>query len=163
MPKPILNPQQLQAQAHDLLSTTSQESRQQQQKIDKLKLDRLLRQPRSKAYMEAIQKLDAGGHVHNHDAVQNIINIIRSELPEVELGGDLLGYVAICYLGRPYEAHVLDITGEIIRHYKAGEALPNGMERARGIAMRGRYAFIEVYTDCCRAVSDNGTVSVIVG
>ncbi len=162
MPKPILKPQQIQAQTHSLLSTTPQESRQKQQ-IDRLKLDRLLRQPRSKAYMEAIHKLDAGGHVLNKEAAQNIIDTIRAELPEVELGGNLLGYVAICYLGRPYEVHVLDMTGEIIQHYKGGESLPNGMERARGIAMHGGYLFIEVYTDCCRAVSSNGTVSVISG
>ena len=164
MPRPMLRtPQQTQTQTNNLLSATNnnQQQKQKQQQIDKMKLDRLLRQPRSKAYMDAIHKLDAGGHVHNQEKVNDIINTIRSELPEVELSGILLGYVAVCYLGRPYEVHTLDITGGIIEHYKSGQTLPNGLEKARSIAIRGGYDFIEVYVDCCRAVSSNGTVSVI--
>ena len=165
MPRPMLKrTQQAQTQAADLLSAVKpQQRQQQQQQIDKMKLDRLLRRPRSKAYMEALHRLDAGGHAHNQQKVDEIIQTIRSELPEVELDGILLGYVSICYLGRPYEVHTLDMTGEIIEHYKAGQTLPNGLEKARGIAMRGGYDFIEVYVDCCRAVSANGTVSVIPG
>lgn len=164
MPRPMLRtPQKTQVQENSILSATNnnQQQKQQQQQMDKMKLDRLLRQPRSKAYMDAIHKLDAGGHVHNQQKVNDIINTIKSELPEVELTGILLGYVAICYLGRPYEVHTLDIAGGIIEHYKAGQTLPNGLEKARGIAMRGGYDFIEVYVDCCRAISSNGTVSVI--
>ena len=164
MPRPMLRtPQQTQTQTNNLLSATNnnQQQKQKQQQMDKMKLDRVLRQPRSKAYMDAIHKLDAGGHVHNQEKVNDIINTIRSELPEVELSGILLGYVAVCYLGRPYEVHTLDITGGIIEHYKSGQTLPNGLEKARSIAIRGGYDFIEVYVDCCRAVSSNGTVSVI--
>jgi len=159
----LRTPQQTQTQTNNLLSATNnnQQQKQKQQQMDKMKLDRLLRQPRSKAYMDAIHKLDAGGHVHNQEKVNDIINTIRSELPEVELSGILLGYVAVCYLGRPYEVHTLDITGGIIEHYKSGQTLPNGLEKARSIAIRGGYDFIEVYVDCCRAVSSNGTVSVI--
>ena len=72
--------------------------------------------------IEAIHKLDAGGHVHNQKQVEDIIN-----------------------------------------HYQSGHALPNGMEKARVLAMRGGYDCIEVYTDCCRAISSNGAVSVITG
>ena len=159
----LRTPQQTQTQTNNLLRATNnnQQQKQKQQQMDKMKLDRLLRQPRSKAYMDAIHKLDAGGHVHNQEKVNDIINTIRSELPEVELSGILLGYVAVCYLGRPYEVHTLDITGGIIEHYKSGQTLPNGLEKARSIAIRGGYDFIEVYVDCCRAVSSNGTVSVI--
>lgn len=53
--------------------------------------------------------------------------------------------------------------GTIINHYQSGHALPNGMEKARVLAMRGGYDCIEVYTDCCRAISSNGAVSVITG
>ena len=164
MPKPILKSLQTQAQTQNntLLSATfnSQQPKQQQQ-MDKMKLDRLLRQPRSKAYMEAIHKLDAGGHVHNQQKVNEIINTIRSEFPDIELNGILLGLVSVCYLGAPYEVHTVDITGSIIEHYKVGHVLPGGLEKARGIALRGGYSFIEVYVDCCRAVSSNGSVSVI--
>lgn len=163
MPRPMLrNPQnQTQTQTSNVLSATFNNQQQKQQQMDKMKLDRLLRKPRSKEYMEALHKLDAGGHVHNQNKVNDIINTIKSEFPEIELSGILLGYVAICYLGKPYEVHTLDITGGIIEHYKSGQTLPGGMEKARSIAMRGGYDFIEVYVDCCRAISSTGAVSVI--
>lgn len=164
MPRPMLKtPSQSKNQTNNILSATcnNQQQRQQKQQMDKMKLDRLLRKPRSKKYMEALHNLDAGGHVHNQDKVDAIINTIKEEFPEVELEGILLGYIAICYLGKPYEVHTLDMTGGIIEHYPAGRRLPGGMEKARGIAMRGGYSFIEVYVDCCRAVSRNGSVSVI--
>ena len=163
MPRPILKtPQKNETHTHNILSATcNQEQKQQTQQIDKMKLDRLLRKTRSKEYMDALHELDAGGHVHNQHKVNDIINTIKKEFPEVEISGILLGYVSTCYLGKPYEVHTLDITGEIIEHYKAGQTLPNGMEKARSIAMRGGYDFIEVYVDCCRAISSNGTVSVI--
>ena len=163
MPKPMLKTPQQTQQDSILSVTNNQTQKQQTQKMDKMKLDRLLRKPRSKAYMDVLHKLDAGGHVHNQNNVNDIINTIINEFPEVELelGGVLLGFVSVCYLGKPYEVHTLDIAGGIIAHYKAGHALPSGMEKARAIAMRGGYAFIEVYVDCCRAVSSNGSVSVI--
>lgn len=158
MPKPMLNPyqSQKQTQANHIMTSNLK-----QPQIDKLSLDRLLRKSRSKEYMDAIQQLDAGGHVHNHNKVSEIINTIKSEFPEVEMNGILLGFVAKCYLGDSYEAHTLDFIGEIIEHYKRGETLPKGLDKAKSIAIHGGYDFIEVYTDCCRAVSSNGSVSVI--
>ncbi len=165
MPKPMLRtPQnQSQIQTNNILSATHDNRQQntQQQQMDKMKMDRLLRKSRSKEYMEAIHQLDAGGHVHNQDKVNEIINTIKGEFPEIELSGILLGYVAVCYLGEPYEVHTLDIAEEVVEHYKKGQTLPNGLEKARSIAMRGGYEFIEVYVDCCRAISAGGDVSVI--
>ena len=166
MPRPMLKQPQTQTQTNNILSATQQQTqaqKQQVQQMDKMKLDRLLRQPRSKAYMDALHSLDAGGHVHNQNKVNAIIDAIRKEFPEVEISGMLLGYVSICYLGKPYEVHTLDMTGSIIEHYKAGQTQPGGLEKARSIAMRGGYEFIEVYVDCCRCVSSNGRVSVISG
>lgn len=156
MPKPMLNPYQSQKQTSHIMTSNLK-----QPQIDKLSLDRLLRKSRSKEYMDAIQQLDAGGHVHNHNKVSEIINTIKSEFPEVEMNGILLGLVAKCYLGDSYEAHTLDFIREIIEHYKRGETLPKGLDKAKSIAIHGGYDFIEVYTDCCRAISSNGAVSVI--
>ena len=158
MPKPILNPYQSkkQTQAIHIMASNLK-----QPQIDKLSLDRLLRKSRSKEYMDAIHQLDAGGHVHNKKEVNEIINTIKSEFPDVDINGVLLGFVAKCYLGAPYEAHTLDLVGEIIEHYKRGETLPGGLDKAKSIALHGGYDFIEVYTDCCRAISSNGSVSVI--
>lgn len=162
MPKPMLKRSVQQTQTNNVLSVTgNQKQNNQNQQMNKMKIDKLLRQKRSKEYMDALHKLDVGGHVHNQNKVDEITNAIKREFPEVEISGILLGYVSICYLGKPYEVHTLDIAGGIIEHYKSGETLPNGMEKARGIALHGGYEFIEVYVDCCRAVSSNGTVSVI--
>lgn len=162
MPRPMLNRPQTQTKSESILSTTQQRVNNQQTKqMSKMEMDRLLRKTRSKEYMEAMHKLDAGGHVHNQAKVNEIIDVIRQEFPEVQLSGILLGFVSICYLGRPYEVHVLDITGGIIEHYVSGQPMPGGLEKARAIAMRGGYDFIEVYADCCRCVSSNGSVSVI--
>ena len=148
-----------QTQTNNVLSVTgNQKQNNQNQQMNKMKIDKLLRQKRSKEYMDALHKLDVGGHVHNQNKVDEITNAIKREFPEVEISGILLGYVSICYLGKPYEVHTLDIASGIIEHYKSGETLKNGMEKARGIALHGGYEFIEVYVDCCRAVSSNGTV-----
>lgn len=160
MPKPMLK--QPQTQVNTILCATQAQSQKHQiQQIDKIKVDRLLRKNRSKEYMQALNKLDEGGHVHNQHKVNEIIDIICSEFSDLEISGIMLGVVSICYLGKPYEVHTLDITGQIIEHYKSGQVLPGGLEKARSIAMRGGYDFIEVYVDCCRAISANGTVSVI--
>lgn len=160
MARRILDLNKPQQQSSSLLDATATQNKQ-TSKLDQMTIDRLLRKPRSKAYMDAIHKLDAGGHVHNKAKVDAIIDAIRQEFPEVEINGILLGYVAKCYLGKPYEVHTLDLSGQIIEHYKAGQPLPNGMEKARGLAMYGGYDFIEVYVDCLRAVSSDGTVSVV--
>lgn len=164
MPKPMLKQPQTQTQSGSILSATQQQANKQQtRQMDKMKLDRLLRKTRSKEYMDALHRLDAGGHVHNQHKVNEIIDAIRNEFPEIELSGVLLGFVSICYLGKPYEVHTLDMTGQIIEHYKAGQTLPGGLEKARALAIRGGYDFIEVYADCCRCISSNGAVSVISG
>jgi len=163
MPRPLLNSgEQLKISQNNKLSTTAvHNSNTQNTEIDKMKLSRLLRQPRSREYMESMHKLDAGGHVHNQKQTEQIIQIIQNEFPAVEIKSILLGIVSICYLGKPYEVHTLDTIGGIVEHYKAGQTLPGGLEKARSIAIRGGYDFIEVYIDCCRAVSSSGAISVI--
>lgn len=161
MPRPILKPQ-TQSQTNIILSATqNQQQSNQSQELDKMKVDRLLRKSRSKEYMKTVSNLDAGGHVHNQHKVNEIINAIHNEFPDLDINGIMLGIVSVCYLGKPYEVHSLDITGQIIEHYKSGQTLPGGLEKARSIAMHGGYSFIEVYVDCCRAVSSSGAVSVI--
>jgi hypothetical protein len=164
MPRPLLRTQDVNDIKINITATPVQDNFQFTKQKDKLKLDRLLRTARSKTYMEALHKLDAGGHVHNKDKIDEIIKVIQDEFPEVEIEeifSEFIGYVSKCYLGKPYEVHTLTVTGAIIEHYKSGNPLPDGLEKARTIAKRGGYEFIEVYTDCCRAISSNGSVSVI--
>ena len=164
MPRPMLKrpDTQTQSKQDSLLSASYKpKSSVQTNQNNKMALDRLLRKPRSKAYIESMTKLDAGGHVNNKAKADKIIEAIKQEFPEVEITGIMLGIVSKCYLGNPYEVHTLDIACSIIEHYKIGHTLPGGLEKARSLAIRGGYEFIEVYVDCCRAVSSNGSVSVI--
>ena len=46
--------------------------------VDTLTLQRILRKKRSQKYMEAMRSLDAGGHVHNQEKVNELINAIRN-------------------------------------------------------------------------------------
>lgn len=126
-----------------------------------MEAERILRKKRSDRYMKAIQNLDAGGHVMNQKQVDDFIRTIQEEFPELEIDGILLGIIAPCFLGKPFEVHTLDMKSSIVEHYERGKELPGGLEKARGIDIRGGYAFIEVYLDCCRAVSRDGTVAVI--
>lgn len=164
MPRPLFrvpeNKTETQTQTHSNLSAAPPRTRQ-LSPLQQMEVERLLRKQRSKAYLDAVSRLDAGGHVHNREAVDQLLDAIRAEFPEVELHGVLLGIVSACYLGKPYEVHSVDMLGGIITHYRAGEPMPDGLEKARGIAIHGGYAFIEVYTDCCRAVDGFGNVSVI--
>lgn len=163
MPKPMIK-KQAPTKLEDILSaSTKVEQKQQLSHADKLRLDAVLRQPRTKAYMESVHQLDAGGHAHNQELVKKIIETIKNEYQDIDLF-DLdifLGFVSVCGLGAPYEVHTLNFSGEIIEHYKSGQSLPCDMEKARTIAMFGGYSFVEVYTDCCRAIASDGSVSVI--
>lgn len=162
MPKPLLQNNMRSDTKENLLSLTRSKPLEQVSNTDKMKIDRLLRKQRSKEYLKAIQKLDAGGHLYNQNELNDIIQTIKNEFPEVVIESILLGIVAKCYLGDSYEVHTLSIDGDIIRHYKSWQSMDAQLEKARSIAMYGGYEFIEVYADCCRAVSENGTVSVIV-
>lgn len=73
---------------------------------------------------------------------------------------------SLCYLGIPYEVHMPDAAGqsiELCELCKQGEALPGGPKKARGRAVHGGYGSIEGYSNRCRAIGANGSVSVIGG
>lgn len=170
MPKPMLGKQSKQhSVAADPLSFSEvreqrqkdKELRQQKIQNDGITLARLLRKPRSEAYMETLRQLDAGGHVQNQAQVDEIIDGIRREFPEVQLYGVLLGIVSRCHLGDNYEVHTLDFEGEVIHHYLIGESMPEELESARNLVLWGGYPYVEVYEDCYRAISYNGTVSLV--
>ncbi|MHC5227980.1 hypothetical protein ACYSNW_06820 [Enterococcus sp. LJL99] len=137
------------------------QSEKQQQTTNPILLERTLRKKRSTEYLNLIGELDVQGVTDNKQKMDQIIDIVHQEFPEIELGGMLLGFISKCYLGEPYEVHTISYNLQIINHYKSGEPLPDGMEKARSLAAFGNYRFIEVYTDCCRAVADDGSVSVI--
>jgi hypothetical protein len=122
-----------------------------------------LRIKRSTAYLEAIGRLDAGGHTHNRLAVDALVAAITEEFPDVTIDQQPLGIVSRCYLGAPYEVHTLDRAGNIIQHFKSFESLPPLLAKGRALAMHGQYAFVEVYLDKVIAVTSNGDTSIVKG
>ena len=120
-----------------------------------------LRQKRSKGFVDQIGKIDVSHHHHDQQALDELIAAIGAEFPELTIDHRPLGIVAKCYLGHPYEVHVCDLAGGIVEHFELGRAMPPLFERARSLARHNTYRFIEVYADSLRAVSEDGSVSVL--
>jgi hypothetical protein len=118
-----------------------------------------LRQPRSKAYVEAMTRLDAGGHCCSRDAIDALVRQINQEMPEIVIESQPIGILAQCYLGSPYEVHTLDRVGQIVTHYKAGESISPLFDRGRALALHPAYAFVEIYLDKIVPVDATGTPS----
>jgi hypothetical protein len=154
MPRPILGAPQATTRA----TSSSPAPR---STIQGPRLQQLLRQTRSKAYVEAMRRLDAGTHHADRVALESLIEAIASEFPELGIDQRPLGVVSQCYLGAPYEVHICDLGGGIVEHFETFRAMPPLYERARALAAHASYAFIEVYADTLRAVSLDGSVSVI--
>lgn len=125
-----------------------------------VELEKALRVPRSKSYLEHIKKLDAGTHHHDKTSLEELKNSIQKELP-ANAFGLLIGIVSKCYLGAPYEVHTLDFFGQIIEHYKVGESMRSDLEKARSLAKHNSYICIEVYSDRMVAIANDGMASII--
>lgn len=124
-------------------------------------LQQRLRQTRSRAYLEAMTRLDAGGHHVDRAALESLIEAIANEFPELGIEERPMGLVSRCYLGAPYEVHICDLSGGIIEHFETRRSMPPPFERGRALALHPGYVFIEVYADTLRAISPDGSVSVI--
>lgn len=123
-------------------------------------LARRLREPRTRAYVERLARLDVGT-LHDTGAVRLLLAEIRGEFPELGMEDLPMGWVSRCYLGEPFEVHVLDAAGCIVQHYRRGEPLPGPLERARSLALHPAYSFIEVRRDALHCVRGDGTVTCI--
>jgi len=120
-----------------------------------------LRQKRSPAYLERMQRLDAGTHQQNAAALQELLDAIAAEFPDLGVDERPIGVVSRCFLGPPYEVHICDLAGGIVEHFEHWRSMPQLFERARSIAWHGAYAFIEIYVSTIRAVAADGSVSVL--
>jgi hypothetical protein len=110
-----------------------------------------------------MKRLDVGTHHANHAGLEALIDAISAEFPELGIDQRPMGIVSRCYLGAPYEVHICDLGGGIVEHFETFRGMPPLYERARSLAGHSSYAFIEVYADTLRAVSADGSVSVIEG
>lgn len=120
-----------------------------------------LREKRSAKYVEAMQRLDAGTHQHDAAALQQLLDAISAEFPDLAIDERPLGTVSKCYLGQPFEVHRCDLDGNIVEHFERYRAMPPLFERARSLAGHGAYRFIEIYADSLRAIAADGSVAVL--
>ncbi len=158
MPRPILGtPQATKVTGRvEVRSTTAAKT-----SLKGPQLQQRLRQVRSKAYLEAMTRLDAGVHHADRTALEALVEAIANEFPELGIAETPMGIVSRCYLGAPYQVHICDLAGGIIEHFETFRAMPPLFERGRTLALHPAYAFVEIYADTLRAVSADGSVSVI--
>lgn len=121
--------------------------------------DRELLKKRSARYMELISGLDAKT-LTDTKGITNLIQTIQDEFGTADIANLPIGVLAKCFLGHPYEVHTLDLAGnQIVKHFKINETLPDGFEKARGLAKHNAYAFVEIYRDKVILIREDGSAS----
>jgi hypothetical protein len=125
------------------------------------RLQQRLREKRSTKYLQAVTRLDAGTHHADRAGLDALLEAISNEFPELGIEQLPVGIVSQCYLGAPYEVHICDLKGGIIEHFETFRPMPPLFERGRSLSLHPSYVFVEVYPDTLRAVSLDGSVSVI--
>jgi hypothetical protein len=121
--------------------------------------EREILRKRSQRIVKILSSLDAKSLTEVH-GWQELMDAIAEEYGTAEVASVPLGIVAKCFLGAPFEVHILDLSGtQIVRHFKAGEEMPPSFEKARTLAMHNAYAFVEVYSDKIVLVRPDGSAT----
>lgn len=109
--------------------------------------ERDLMRTRSRRYVSFLNGLDHKT-LTSTQGWNELMDLLQEEFGTAELSSLPLGFVSKCFLGHPYEVHILDLSAaQIIHHYKINEPMPAMFEKARSIAKHDAYALIEIYTD----------------
>lgn len=117
--------------------------------------------PRSRAYLAALRDLDL--HAGQRGlGIEAIVAAVRQEFQE-PWSQLPIGLVSHCYLGYPYETHMLSIDGGIIEHFERHQSLPGALDRARPYARTEQYEVIEVYPNRLICVRSDGTTMTLEG
>lgn len=121
--------------------------------------DRDLLKKRSEKYLNLIRGIDTE-LLSETRGKEELMSKIQEEFGTAELSSLPLGILAKCFLGHPHEVHTLDLSGgQIIRHYKIGESLPDHFEKARTLAKHNAYAFVEIYKDKLILIREDGVAA----
>lgn len=119
--------------------------------------DRVLLQKRSKKYIQNMTSIDTGTLTATK-GYSELVEKLKDEFGPLGIVEYPLGIVSKCYLGHPYEVHILDLSGtQIIEHFKKGENLPAHLEKARALAMHNAYSMIEVYSNKMILIKEDGS------
>lgn len=121
--------------------------------------DRDILKKRSRKYLDCMTGLDAET-LTDTKGMDELMRAIQEEFGTAELASLPLGIVAKCFLGHPYEVHMLDLSGsQIIKHYTGAETMEADFEKARNIARHNSYALVEVYKDKLVLIREDGTAT----
>lgn len=91
----------------------------------------------------AVRNLDLTSDETYKDQLTAWLNEVYREM----MVGQVIALFSKCYLGSPYVDHQLDVIGDIVEHYQAGQSLPAHFAGARVLARSDSYAYIEIYSD----------------
>lgn len=118
----------------------------------------------SRWYLHAVVRLDTGDLPRDPAALAALVATVRAQFDELAIPDYPIGLVQNCCIGRPNEVHVLDLSGGIVQHYRAREAVPERFAAARRLALHPTfraagliptYAFIEVLRDAVNRCARN--------
>ncbi|MBP3609728.1 MAG: hypothetical protein J6J42_05260 [Lachnospiraceae bacterium] len=149
-------------------------------------LDKELRKPRSRAYMEIFDAIDMLSATDeeiieqlkaNMDedtaeefaemSVEELLEEIKASFREefmslpVEVESILQGVLSKCYISG-CDCHAISATGDILEHYDAKLPMPANLEKGRKVYHKfPDCRCVEVYTDCCRVIAQDSTVTKI--
>lgn len=149
-------------------------------------IEKELRKPRSTAYMEVISAVDMLSaddeeiigklkESMDEDTAEDFSQMTDEELLEeirqsfleefssigTGLKDILIGVLSRCYIGG-CDCHAISPEGKVMEHFRDNMPLPNGLQKGR--ALLKKYPdckCVEVYTDCCRVISSDSTVTKI--
>ena len=147
-------------------------------------LDKELRKPRSRAYVEifdAIDMLSATDeeiieklkeHMDEDTAeefsemtMEELMEEIRAcfqeEFQKLQIENTMLGVLSKCYIPG-CDCHAISPKGEIMEHYDKLCVLKPEFEKGRQLLKK--YAdckCVEVYTDCCRVINEDSSVTKV--
>ena len=147
-------------------------------------IDKELRKPRSRAYMEVFDAIDMLSATDeeiiaklkanmDEDTAEEFSNMTAEEIleeiklcfqeefqsMEIEIKSILCGVLSKCYIDG-CDCHAITSEGDILDHFEASKAIPDeNLERGRRVfKMHPDCRCVEVYTDCCRVVENDSTV-----
>jgi len=145
--------------------------------------DKVLRQPRSKTYMEVFEIIDLLSstdeeiiarlkenmdeetaeeflEMTDEEILAEIKASFREEFAalEVEVEEILHGVLSKCYI-TGCDCHAITPDGMILAHFKATESMPEELAKGRKIMKKyPNCTCVEVYNDCCRVIQPDSTV-----
>lgn len=120
-----------------------------------------LRRKRGMQYLDALRSLDKGEFHADSKCYQEVIEAIGAEFSDFEPTQWPIGYVSRCFLGDPYEVHILNLLNQIVEHFKRGKPMPSPFEGARSLTMHKDYVFVEVYANFYIAIDGQGRAAVL--